>query len=144
MLPRNLYFRIQEDGSAERFQKAPLVYRRPALYSILNQLSGSRGDFIRIAIDLQGLPPDIGNQGSLAFLFFLVVRAHASSHWLVRRPIQFALALCRSIRPVVIRAGTYGPRRQPCRFDWVPRSSVGRVLLVLPRSNQNRWFAVRP
>ena len=108
MLTRNLWLWIRRDGSAEGFQQAPLVYRRLALYGILNQLSRSRRDFIRTATNFQGLSPDIGKQGPPAFFFFLVVRAHANSYWVVRRPLQFALALCRSIRPVVIRAGAYG------------------------------------
>src|SRR6266851_706789 len=94
-------------GSDERLRPAPLGHRRPAFCSVINQLSRPRRDFIRAAADFQGLTSHAGNQGPVALFLFLVVRANASSDWLVCRPLQFALALCRSLYPLVIGAGAY-------------------------------------
>src|SRR5258708_25637405 len=86
---------VRRDGSDEGFQTTTLAHRRPAVYIVFDQLSRPRRDLVRAAVDFQGFPSHAGNQGLAAFLLLLVVRAHANSHWLVRRPIQFALALCR-------------------------------------------------
>src|SRR5690242_13113757 len=100
---RDLWIHI--DGSAERFQQAPLVYRRAAVHCIINQLFRSCHDFLRPAFDFQGVPTDTGRQGPAAFFFFLVLRADANPDWMGRRPVQFALAVCRSICAVVVRTG---------------------------------------
>src|SRR4029077_6387275 len=82
------------NGSDQRFQPAPLGHRRPAVLGIVDKLSRPRRDFIRVAAAFQGLSSNAGKQGPAALFFFLVVRAHAGSDWLVLRPLQPALALC--------------------------------------------------
>jgi hypothetical protein len=66
-------------GSDERLQPAPRDHRRPAFYSVINQVSRPCRDFIRAAADFQRLASHAGNQGPVAFFLFLVVRAKASS-----------------------------------------------------------------
>ena len=64
------------------------------------------------------------SKGLLLSSFFSVVRADAGSHWLVRRPLQLALALCRGLRPLVPGAGAYGSGRKSRNPDCF------RILLV--------------
>ena len=111
------------NGSAGRFQLAPLGYRRPAVYCLGNKLSRSRRDIFRPAADFEGFPSHAGNQGPVAFFLLLVVRAHAGSHRLVRRPLQSALALCRGFCPVVIGPGPYRPGGESRSPDRVSHSS---------------------
>ena len=64
-------------GSDERLQPAPLDHRRPAFYSVINQLPRPRRDFIRAAADFQGLASHAGNQGPVALFLFLQAPAFA-------------------------------------------------------------------
>src|SRR5436309_474539 len=112
--------------------------RRPALYSIVDQLSRPRRDFLCTAADLQRFSLDSRNEGPAALVFLLVVCTDASSHRLVRRPSQPALALRRSLRRLVAGAGPYGPRRKPCSPDRLPYSPrCGRIHLP-SRRNKDR------
>lgn len=99
---------IHGNGDSKLFAKAAMVHRRFAFRSIANQLPRPRRHFLRTATHLKGFPTYIAKQGPTAVFLFLVVRADADSDRLVRRPIQFALALCRSIRHLVLRTRVYG------------------------------------
>ena len=57
-------------GSDERLQPAPLEHRRPAFYSVTNQLSRPSRDFIRAAADFQGLSSHAGKPRECCFLPF--------------------------------------------------------------------------
>ena len=77
--------------------------------SLINYLDRATISFALplISKDLHLTPETKGLLPAALFLF-LVVRAIASSDWLVCRPLQFALALCRSLHPLVIGARAYG------------------------------------
>src|ERR1700682_1740421 len=132
MLPQSLSLESgdkakgSQDGSAERFESTPLGYCRPAVYRIAHQLSRPRCHFIRAPVNFQRFPSGTGNQGTAAFFLFLVVRADANPDWLVRRPLRFALALCRSVRGLVVSARAYRPGGEPRSVDWFPYAAGHR------------------
>ena len=72
-------------------------------------------------------------------MFLLVVCTDASSHRLVRRPSQPALALRRSLRRLVVSAGAYRPCRESHSVNRFPHSSrCGRVHLPAGRDKDRQ------
>ncbi len=104
---------IRGYGSGGLFSYSALVDCRFAFCSIVDQLSGSRRYFIRTAIHFQRFPTHIARQGPAALFLFLVICADANPDRLERGPIQFALALCRSVHHLVIRTRPNGLGQQP-------------------------------
>ena len=88
------------------FSSSSVVDCQFALCSIVDQLLGSRRYFICAATHLQRFPTHSARQGPAALFLFLVLCADAIPDRLERRPIQFALALCRSVHHLVIRGLT--------------------------------------
>src|SRR2546429_1451339 len=117
-------------------------HRRPALHSILDQLSRSRSDFIRAAVDLQGFSSDIDNKGAAPFFFLLVVRTHANPDWLVRRPFEFAVALRGSLRDLVLGTGANRFGGESCSAGWLAHPSWRRGVHLSSRWVEDRQLAL--
>lgn len=144
--PWSILFRlgwIHRNGPRRCFQHAEVVDRQFAFRRIVDQLPGSRHDFICTPAYLERISAHIGEQGPVAFCLFLVVCVDANSCWLVLRPAGFALALCGNVRPLVIRAGAHRHGRQPRSSAGLP-DSAGRRRIHLPAwRHENRQPAVR-
>src|SRR5438552_787035 len=93
-------------------------------------------------LDRAAISSAADNQGAAAFFFLLVVRAHANAHWLVRRPFEFAVALCGSFCAVVLGTGTNRLGGESCNAGWFSHPSGYRGVHLSARRVEDRQLAV--
>src|SRR5262249_9581879 len=76
-------------------------------------------------------------QGRVALGILFLLRPHADSDWLVRRPFQPEMALCRHVSAMVAGARLFRVRNQPGDADDISRDSRDRRVHLLTGRHEN-------
>src|SRR5215472_3281766 len=133
---------IRTTESVEPCQSETLVDCRLAVHGLADQLPRSGRHFVRAATHFQRIRTHLAKQGPAAVILLLVVCSPANPHWLVRRPLQFALALCSRVHHLVIRAGPDWPGDELWHVVGLQDSSWHRRIHLPARRNENRQLAI--